>query len=88
MADFTSSALIFFNIQTVIPNKMKHVKRKIDEHPAAHADVIQIHSTTEKTLKCININVFTRRLKLVEVNPRVLVATSVGTIGINSSFSR
>ena len=37
----------------------------------------------EKVLKGININVFTGRLKLPDVNPRVLVATSAGDMGVD-----
>ena len=37
----------------------------------------------EKTLEYININVFSGRLKLPEVNPRVLVAKSAGNMGVD-----
>ena len=56
---------------------------RIDQTPTVRADVIQIHGKIEKVLKCININVFTGRLKLPEANPRMLVATSTGKMGVN-----
>ena len=37
----------------------------------------------DKVLKGININIFTGKLKLPDVNPRVLVATSAGDMGVD-----
>ena len=83
LAECANSAFIFFNTQSLVPGVIKHVKGKIDQHPTVHADVIQIHGKMDKVLKGININIFTGKLKLPDVNPRVLVATSAGDMGVD-----
>jgi superfamily II DNA/RNA helicase len=83
LAEISSSAFIFFNAQMLIPGVMKHVEGKIDQHPTICADVIQIHGKMEKTLKYININLFTGKLKLPEVILRILVATSASDMGVD-----
>ena len=82
-AECASSVFVFFNTRSLIPGVIKHLKGKIDQHPTVDADVIQIHGKMEKALKGININIFTGKLKLPDLNPRVLVATSAGNMGVD-----
>ena len=83
LAECASSAFILFNTGSLIPYVIKHVEVKIDQYTTVCADVIEIHSKMEKVLKYIKINAFNRRQKLPEVNPRVLVATSAGNMGVD-----
>ena len=83
LAEHTSSAFVFFNTRSLLPGVIKHLEGKIDQHDTVDADVIQIHGKMDKALKSININIFTGKLKLPDVNPRVLVATSAGDMGVD-----
>ena len=73
---------MFLNTRSLIDGTVKSLKAKIDKREAVEADIIQIHGSTKKQLKVVNINKFTGKMTILNACPRVLISASVGDMGV------
>ena len=78
-----SAAFVFLNTRSLIDGIVKSLEAKIDKHEAVEADIIQIHGNMKKQLKFVNINIFTGKMTIPNVFPRVLISTSAGDMGVD-----
>ena len=83
LADSTSSAFIFLNDRTLVDSITKAVKTRVDKHDTFEVDVVKITGAMEKLLKYTNINLFTHKIRIPDIHPRVMVATSTGNLGVD-----
>ena len=83
LASSTSCAFIFLNSRSLVDNLTKSLETRIDKHHSLDADVVEITGAMQKPLKYTNINLFTQKIRIPGMDPRVMVATSAGDLGID-----
>ena len=71
------------NTRSLVDGIVKSLEAKIDKNEAVEADIIQIHGNMKKQLKFVNINIFTGKMTIPNVFPRVLISTSAGDMGVD-----
>ena len=83
MTTSTSTAFVFLNTCSLIDGIVRSLEANIDKNKSGKADIIQIHGNTKNQLKCVDINLFTGKIIIHNIFPRVLISTSAGDMGID-----
>jgi superfamily II DNA helicase RecQ len=83
LTTFASAVFMYLNRRSPIDGIVKSPKAKFDKHNAVKANIIHIHDNAKKQLKCVNINIFTVKMTIANIFPRVLIPTSAGDMGVD-----
>ena len=88
LTTFLSAVFVFLNTRSLIDGTVKLLEAKIYKHKAVDANIIQIDGKMKKQLKFVNINIFTGKMTILNVFPRVLISTSAGDMGFDHPYAR
>ena len=81
------STFLFANSKRLTHSLMPKLEDKLDASNA-HADVLHVHGSLDKTKKFNLIKIFVSKLEVKDFHPRVLIGTSDSNLGIDKSDLR